>query len=59
MFGISKIRRSRIFVKLLREWGLSYSKHRLFLGDGMIAPYSVFHVGPFELFIVPRVQSII
>ncbi len=53
------IKHSRIFVKLLREWGFSYSRHKLVLGDGMIAPYSVFHIGPFELFIVPKVQSII
>lgn len=59
MFGISKIKHSRIFVKLLREWGFSYSRHELVLGDGMVAPYSVFHIGPFELFIVPKVQSII
>ncbi len=59
MFGISKIKHSRIFVKLLREWGFSFNRYRHWISENETVPYSVLHVGPFELFIVPKVQSII
>ena len=53
------IKYPRIFVNLLREWGLSFRRYHLVLSEDTHTPYSVFHIGPFELFIVPRVQFII
>jgi hypothetical protein len=53
------IKYPRICVKLLREWGFSFRRYSLVLSEDTTTPYSILHIGPFELFIVPRVQFII
>jgi hypothetical protein len=53
------IKYPRIFVNLLRGWGFSFKRYHLVLSEDTTTPYLILHIGPFEFFIVPRVQFII
>jgi hypothetical protein len=35
-------------------WGLSYKRFNLVLSEDSTTPYSILHIGPFEIFIRPK-----
>jgi hypothetical protein len=43
-----------IFCGMVKRWGFSYRRYKLFLEMDTTTPYSILHVGPFEFFIRPK-----